>query len=144
MKLSLRGLLHHFNNRISEVVTSTAMIGIGMQIIVAPEPTDYQSLYTLLHCVSGDFIAAFFIIIGAVRMSALIANGHWQRVGPWMRALGALVGGAVWLMMYMSLIGVSKEELTSLGAPTYLIFAFTELISIYRALAMRDHDGRHR
>ncbi|ACI92734.1 hypothetical protein OCAR_5603 [Afipia carboxidovorans OM5] len=142
MTCSLRDILRHFDNRISEVATASIMIGIGLQIIAAPVPGDYRALDDLLRCMSGDFIAAFFIAVGAIRVAALIANGHWRTVGPWMRSAGAAIGALIWSQMFLSLIVVSPDDLTSLGAPVYFVFTWIELISIYRALAMRGHHGR--
>jgi hypothetical protein len=144
MTCSLRGLVHHFNNRISEAAAAWIMVGLGIQIILAPVPSDYRALDALVRLVSGEFIAAFFIIAGSVRIAALIANGHWPKVGPWLRSIGALVGAVIWSQMFLSLIAVSPDDLTSLGAPVYFVMTGMELISIYRALAMRDHHGRHR
>lgn len=142
MTCSLPALLRHFNNRISEVSNALIMIGIGVQIIAAPEVSDYRALDLLSGIVSADSIATLFIVVGGIRMAALIANGHWPGYGPWLRALGALVGALVWSQMFLSLVVVTPDELTSLNAPVYLVFTMVELVSIYRALAMRDHHGR--
>lgn len=144
MTCSLAGLVRHFNNRISEAAAAWIMVGLGIQIIAAPVPTDYRALDGLIRFVSGDFIAAFFIIVGLVRIAALIANGHWKKVGPWLRSIGAAAGALIWSQLFLSLIAVSPDDLTSLGAPVYLVFTMVELISIYRALAMRDHHGNGR
>jgi hypothetical protein len=142
MTCSLPALLRHFNNRISEVSNALIMVGIGVQIIAAPEVSDYRALDLLSGIVSADSIATLFIVVGAVRMAALIANGHWPEYGPWLRAIGALVGALVWSQMFLSLIVVSPDDLTSLNAPVYFVFTGIELVSIYRALAMRDRHGR--
>lgn len=144
MTCSLAGLVRHFNNRISEAAAAWIMIGLGIQIIAAPVPTDYRALDMLLRFVSGDLIAVFFIAAGSVRIAALIANGHWPKYGPWLRSIGALVGSVIWSQMFFGLIVVPPDDLTSLGAPVYFVMTGMELISIYRALAMRDHHGRPR
>lgn len=145
MTCSLRGLVHHFNNRISEVASACIMVGLGVQIIAAPVPSDYRALDGLIKCVSGDFIALFFMVVGSVRIAALIANGHWRfsrRYGPWARSVGSGAGAVIWSQMFLSLIAVSPDDLTSLGAPVYFVMTWVELISIYRAFAMRDRHGR--
>lgn len=142
MTCSLRGLVHHFNNRISEAAAAWIMVGLGIQIILAPVPSDYRALDGLVQYVHGSFIAWFFIIVGSVRIIALIANGRWPKVGPWLRTIGSGAGAVIWSQMFLSLIAVSPDDLTSLGAPVYLVFTGVELISIYRAFAMRDHHGR--
>jgi hypothetical protein len=142
MPYSIAGLLRHFSNRISEVGHALIMIGIGLQIIAAPPASRYRALDLLSGFVSAECIALLFIAIGAVRMAALIANGRWPKYGPWLRAIGALVGALIWSQMFLSLIAVPSDNLTSLNAPAYLVFTAIELISIYRALAMRDGHGR--
>lgn len=144
MTCSLAGLVRHFNNRISEVAAACIMVGLGIQIIVAPVPSDYRALDDLTKLVSGDFIAFFFIAVGSVRVAALVANGHWSKAGPWLRSVGAGAGATIWSQMFLSLIAVSPDDLTSLGAPVYFVMTGVELISIYRALAMRDRYGTSR
>jgi hypothetical protein len=140
--MTLRGMLHHFNNRISEVANALILVGLGVQIIAAPVPTDYRALDMLLRYVSGEFISALFIAVGTIRMAALVANGRWPKYGPWLRSIGALIGALIWSQMFLGLIAVKPDDLTSLGAPVYFVFTLVELISIYRALAMRDRYGR--
>jgi hypothetical protein len=48
----------------------------------------------------------------------------------------------VWSLMFLSLILIQPDNLTSLGALVFFIFTMVELLSIYRALRMRDHYGR--
>lgn len=142
MKCSLPGLVRHFNNRISEAASAWIMVGLGIQIIAAPVPSDYRALDGLAWLVSGEHIAVFFIVVGAMRIAALTANGHWPSYGPWLRSVGAGAGALVWSQMFLSLIAVTPDDLTSLGAPVYFVMTWVELISIYRALAMRDRHGR--
>ncbi|WP_438278062.1 hypothetical protein [Nitrobacter sp.] len=142
MRCSVAGLLQHFNNRVSEVGHALIMVGIGLQIMAAPPVSNYRALDLLSGFVSAGSIALFFISVGAVRMAALIANGRWPSYGPWLRAIGALVGALIWSQMFLGLIAVPSDNLTSLNAPAYLIFTAIELVSIYRALAMRGGDGR--
>jgi hypothetical protein len=142
MQCSVAGLLRHFNNRVSEAGHSLIMVGIGLQIMAAPPVGNYRALDLLSGFISAGSIALLFVAVGAVRMAALIANGRWPSYGPWLRAIGALVGALIWSQMFLSLIVVQPDDLTSLNAPAYLVFTAIELISIYRALATRGGDGR--
>lgn len=144
MTCSLAGLVRHFNNRISEAAAAWIMVGVGIQIIAAPVPADYRALDGLVRLVPGEFIAAFFLAVGSVRIAALIANGRWPKYGPWLRSIGSGAGAMIWSQMFLSLIAVPPDDLTSLGAPVYFVMTWVELISIYRALAMRDHHGIRR
>jgi hypothetical protein len=141
MTCSLPALLRHFNNRISEAGHALIMIGLGVQIVATPT-ADFRALDLLARMVPEGSIAMLFIAVGIIRMAALIANGHWPEYGPWLRAIGALVGALVWSQMFLSLVVVPPDHLTSLNAPVYLVFTGIELVSIYRALAMRDRHGR--
>lgn len=140
MKCSLPGIVRHFHNRLSEAASAWIMVGLGIQIIAAPVPADYRALDGLVWFVSSDFVAAFFIAVGAMRIAALTANGHWPKYGPWLRSAGAGAGAVIWSQMFLSLIAVSPDDLTSLGAPVYFVLTMVEFISIYRA--MRDRHGR--
>lgn len=141
MTCSLSGLLRHFNNRISEVGHAIIMIGLGVQIMAVPA-ADFRALDLLVRLVPEGSIAMLFIAVGTTRMAALIANGHWPEYGPWLRAIGALIGALVWSQMFLSLMLTPPDSLTSLGAPVFCVFTAIELLSIYRALGMRDHYGR--
>ena len=57
MTCSLAGLVRHFNNRISEAAAAWIMVGLGIQIIAAPVPSDYPALDGLVDYVHGSFIA---------------------------------------------------------------------------------------
>ena len=59
MTCSLRGLVHHFNNRISEAAAAWIMVGLGIQIVLAPVPSDYRALDGLVRFVSGDSSRCF-------------------------------------------------------------------------------------
>lgn len=141
MTFPIRGLLHHFNNRISEVVKALIMMGMGVQVLISPS-SEFHALDLLEKRLSENGIALLFLGVGSMRMAALIANGSWPEYGPWMRAIGALVGALIWSNMFLSLMFISLNELSSLGAPIFFVFTMVELVSIYRALAMRDHNGR--
>jgi hypothetical protein len=140
MIISLRATLRHFDNRISEAVKAVIMIGIAMQIAVVPH-AQFPALRLLERSLSQDGVFCLFLFVGVVRLAALIANGHWPNYGPWMRAIGALIGALIWSNMFLSVVALMPPELTSLGAPIFFVFSVVELLSIYRALAMRARYG---
>jgi hypothetical protein len=113
------------------------MIGIALLISTNPQAADAHSFDLIGVAVVDDWLAPAFLIVGVVRMAALLANGHWPVYGPWMRAGGALVGALIWSQMCLSLVLLA---LPSPGIPIYAVLTGSELISIYRALA--GHHGR--
>jgi hypothetical protein len=138
MTCSLASLVRHFNNRISEAAAAWMMIGIALLISTNPQAADAHSFDLIGVAVVDDWLATAFLIVGVVRIVALVANGNWPLYGPWMRAGGALVGALIWSQMCLSLVLLA---LPSPGIPIYAVLTGSELLSIYRALA--GHDGRH-
>ncbi|WP_424627566.1 hypothetical protein [Bradyrhizobium sp. SYSU BS000235] len=86
-----------------------------------------------------------FLVLGTMRVAALIANGNWPIYGPFVRAIGALLGACMWLIMDLALFNAVANDGTppSLGLPVYFFLFVFELISMYRALAGRRHGYRN-
>ena len=91
MILSLRGVLHHFNNRISEVGHAMIMVGLGVQIMAAPV-TSFRALDLMSRFVSGRLFCGAFPLGwndphgGADRQRQLagiwtVAKSHWRFIG---------------------------------------------------------------
>lgn len=137
MTCSLAALLRHFENRISEVAAALIMLGLALLIEVAPAAADAHSFDLIGVAIVDEWLAPAFLLVGLVRIAALVANGNWPVYGPWMRAGGALVGALIWSQMCLSLVILA---LPSPGIPIYAVLTGSELLSIYRALA--GHDGR--
>lgn len=141
MITTIRAIIIHFNNRIAEAVKAVIMIGIGIQMIAFPA-SHFPALRLISMVTTEGMAMALFLIVGFMRIAALIANGSWPEYGPWMRSIGALVGALIWSNMFLSLVLVTPPDQTTLGAPIFFVFTVVEFISIYRALAVRSSDGR--
>lgn len=140
--MMIRRLLIHFDNRISEVVKAIIMLGIGLQLTFQPE-VEYKAFNLLSQYIAINHISSLFLIVGSLRLAALIANGNWPEYGPWMRAIGAAIGSLVWSQMFLSLVVLEPPGSGSLGVPIFFVFSVVELLSIYRALGTRYRHGRH-
>src|SRR5687768_11555254 len=139
--MCFRRILIHFNNRISEVVKAIIMVGIGIQLTAQPG-VDYKAFNLIFQYVDVKHISSLFLLVGSLRLAALIANGNWPEYGPWMRAIGAAIGSLVWSQMFLSLVVLEAPESGSLGAPIFFVFSVVEILSIYRALGTRYRHGR--
>lgn len=137
----VRTILLRFHNRISEAVKAVIMIGMAVQIIIMPDQ-DYLALRVLNRYVAMFNIGLLFFVIGSARLAAIIANGTWKEYGIWMRSVGALLGALVWSQMFLSIVWVVPPDAVSLGGPIFAVFTIVELLSIYRAIGMRDSNGR--
>lgn len=138
--MTLRKILEHFQNRISEAVKAAIMIGIGIQVMIEPTAT-YNAFRFLTTIMSIEHIATFFMFVGVARLLALIANGNFPEYGPWIRAIGAFLGSLVWSQMFLSLVALTPQDSGSLGAPVFFVFSVVEFLSIYRALGTRYRHG---
>ncbi len=68
--------------------------------------------------------------IAAVRMTALLVNGHWQRT-PLLRAVTAALGAGLWT--YVALLFVQPTWPQSTGVGAYFVIAVFEFRSTMRA-----------
>jgi uncharacterized membrane protein len=123
----LPALLRHFENRISEVAAALIILGMAILIATNPAAADTHSFDLIGVAIVDDWLAPALLLVGLVRIAALIANGRWRVVGPKMRAGGALVGALIWSQMCLSL---ALLGLPSPRIPIYAVLTASELISI--------------
>lgn len=80
--------------------------------------------------VESPFLWIFtLIIIGFVRIAALIINGSWRR-SPILRTVGAVSGATCW--SYLALQHLNVEPSTGIGM-IYVLFVWAELYSTVRS-----------
>ena len=139
----VEAIVKHFANRLFELAMTCIMIAIAVGVSIWPESISAGSFRYLHAVISTDNIILIYGVLGLTRIAALIANGHWEFWGPVIRAIGALIGAAVWGQMAAALwlLDIALNQSPSVGIPTYGLLALFELISMYRALA-GGRDGR--
>lgn len=141
-KSLLRLVLDHFENRKSELATSCMMLGLGLHLAVWPAAIGASAFREILDVLPPAWLCFGFLIAGAARLAALIANGAWPHYGPMMRAAGALSGAFIWSQMCISLyrlvpaIGAPPSP----GIPVYFVLSMLELACMYQALVQVDWD----
>jgi hypothetical protein len=119
----------HCGNRLFEWVSAAMLLGIGLILVVSPQAVE---LGAFRHLPGG--LWPLFVLFALARAFGLWANGHWDVIGPRLRALGALVGAMLWFQMFIALLMQASEVgSASLGVAVYPCLVMGELISCYRA-----------
>lgn len=135
--------LRHFDNRLFELATAAMMIAMALHVAVWPLAARASEFRYMADLMPPVAIVAIYGLGGALRFAALVANGHWPRRGPKLRAIGAVAGAVVWAQMCVSTV---RFQSASGNPPTldmwvYFTLSAVELIAMCRALV---DDGRHR
>jgi hypothetical protein len=130
-----------WRDRLFEWIMAVAMFSIGVQMMMWADTMRASSFRHILRIIDSDHLGLFFLIFGAIRMMALVANGGWPKYGPWMRATGAGVAAMLWgqLCVSLMLLFPFNNGIPSPGIPVYFALTIGELISAYRAI----YDARH-
>jgi hypothetical protein len=136
----MRWLVAHFENRISELGASLIMLALAIHLALWPDPIAASEFRLLLEVLPQAWLKWGFLIAGALRLAALVANGKWPYRGPVLRAIGALSGAIIWSQISAALYRLSGVAGTPLspGISVYLVLSVIELLSMYRALVMAN------
>jgi hypothetical protein len=140
-----KSVMLYLNGKLFEWSFSWCLIILGTNILLSPTMLQGSVLRVIVKVVSTlsiDLVVVplAFLMIGTLSIAALIANGGSMRLGPWIRAICALLRGVVWLTFSLSMLDVSiKQGFQSPMESFFPIFAATEGFIIYRAvLDVRD------
>lgn len=126
-------------DRVIEWAMTVSLIQLGVQMIIWPD-TVFVSAFRYIAYVGYETLVTAYLVSGVFRMFALIANGHWSKWGPTIRAAGALLASIIWLQMSVALVRLHLEtgSTPSPGIGLYATLSFFEIYSVYRAVT----DGR--
>lgn len=121
--------------RLFEWVATTIMFGIGVCILLSPGSVRTEPFLYLLQLGFSSFgLGVLFIALGSLRIVALYLNGRLPTYGPRARALGALVGAAIWGEMLASLFSITLATgIVSIGLALFAPLMLGDLTSCYRA-----------
>lgn len=111
------------------------MVLIGFTIALpGAVASDPLNLLTSFNIMGEDALAFFFGFVGMARLAALWASAQFLTYGPRVRAIGSVLGSAIWLEMTLASIwsGVLANR-TTLAAAIYGSLTVGEIISCYRA-----------
>lgn len=141
-RITLQRVVDYFESRLSELGTSTMMLGLALHIAIWPDAIGASAFRKILEVLPQAWLGVGFLIVGAGRLAALVANGSWPYYGPLLRAAGALSGAMIWFQMCIALYQLvpTLGSPPSPGIPVYLVLTIIELLSMYRALVMVNHD----
>lgn len=128
-------------NRLFEWVMGSSMAAIGIHIIILPDAVLTSRMSPVLELIRPPWLLGMvFLVPALVRLGGLYfadAVGDWS---PRMRAVGASVGGLIFLQLAVALAIFSIENHihTSPMVCLYVAISAGEFISTYRARA----DGK--
>jgi hypothetical protein len=122
-------------NRVVEWMCTFMLLNFGVTIFMTPQTLEQGSFrYMVALHVTPMLFASAATIVGLVRVAALYFNG-WGL--PWsarVRALCAMFGAAVFGLLGLSLVFLTKDTgWLSIGAGTHIALCVVELYSCLRA-----------
>lgn len=119
----MRTVARYTRDRLHEWTMAATMILIGLQVAFWPSLLgDWSAVWPLM------------IVVGSLRLAALIANGRSYVYGPRIRSFGALAGALMWSQILVALIVVlPRPAAPSLEISVLLVMTVGELYSSYRA-----------
>jgi hypothetical protein len=144
MDWPVNAILRHFEKRLYELSMSIIMISVGTLLFLSPASLAASSMKYLLDVMSVGTCASVFGFFGIARIVALAVNGHWMPGGAYVRACGAAIGALIWAQWAAALfqLHLKTGSPISPGVPVYVILAFFEAISYFRALNGVVGNGR--
>lgn len=130
-----RPLTFYLDGRLYEWTMGSAMISFGIAMLFFPKMAHGSILQILIAVFSGWVIGLIFLFDGALRITALIANGRSLQIGPRIRAWTAAVAAILWTTFTLSMVRVSLEQ----GFPSPMVFYWgfftaAEIYISYRAM----------
>ena len=135
--IQIGGFSFYWRDRLFEWVMALVMLMMAGEMALWPDTIRFSVFRYILTIISATDLGVFFTVFGLLRMAALVANGHWPKAGPRLRALGAGAGALMWgqLGMALFLYAMDTRGIPSLGIPVYLSLVVGELGSAYRAIS---------
>lgn len=145
----LRRLAIFVGYRSLEWLMVGCFFGIFVEMLVIPDLVRASVFrYMVAGKTTPSVLAIVFLLTSYLRAVALILNGRSYYYGPYLRALGALVGAVLWSMMTISMIRIvlDKDYLSQpVSIPVYVVMALAELFTAYRAAGdVRDMEPEPR
>lgn len=126
---------YYIDGRLFEWVMSVSMVLLSIEIFIWPDTLRASAFQWVVQVMHVDFVGVVLLIAGVFRVSALVANGSSMVIGPRVRAVGALIGAAIWVQFGMALVKLSVDQnFASPGIPFWFMFTLAELRITYRAV----------
>ena len=119
----------NFRRRLLEWLTSTIIFLLGIIMLISPESFDKPTLSMFY-----DYLQVWtptLLIVGTLRIIALLINGHWHGGTPLLRLLGSLSGAAIFGAILGSLLQVSPWWTIPFGVVTYSVLTMGEMLNSF-------------
>lgn len=124
------------SRRLFEWTMAIAMGAFGVHVLMVPGTLTTSRYAGVLLVMSVHQFALSCILVGAVRLLALMRNGNWPHWGPRIRAMGAIAAAVIWLQLAVAL---GQGTPPSPGMWIYAVVFGAEIFSVIRA--RRDAHG---
>lgn len=120
---------HRFGPRMTEWILAVIMTLWGYSLFVSDDFSGPSfAMFRLLFSQEG--LGWTMVIVGSLRLAGLIINGSRKKVTPWIRVLSASIGFMIFggIVYCFASSGIINDWIA-----IYPVFAFVELINVYRA-----------
>jgi hypothetical protein len=130
----VRPITYYLDGRLYEWAMGLIMISLGLAMTIWPAMCRGSILQVLLAIMPEAVAGLLFLVLGILRLFALIANGSSCVIGPRLRTTVATVASMIWTTFTLSMSEVSIKQ----GFPSPMVFFFSvftlaELYVSYRA-----------
>jgi hypothetical protein len=133
----LRRFNYYVEGRVFEWTMAVSMLVGGIEIVAWPELVSFGLTPWMVTIVPQIYVGLFMMAVGWLRVSGLMLNGQTIMdviVGPYVRAVCAILSSSLWVQFAFTLIVISYEtSKISVGIPFWTMFTFSELYVAYRA-----------
>ena len=120
---------HSFNNRFSEWIMASIMLGLGLMFYLPSESMGNAALMQMTNTISEEAWAFVCSFLGASRLAVLIVNGAWRRQSH-ARAFLAFLYLAVWTQISIVFLNFASP---TPGDVIFPIFMLAEMFMVFRA-----------
>lgn len=116
-----------FRDRAPEWILSTGLLIWGFSIHLFPQVFESNAFIPLLSIMSAEAWATSTILLGSIRLMALIINGAWRPTAH-LRAIGSVLGIIIWSSLFIiSLMNASERASGIASYGMLLAFDFMAL-----------------
>jgi hypothetical protein len=120
------------SRRLFEWTMAIALMGFGLHLMVFPDALASARFSRVLLLVGSTPLMMICLAVGLTRILSLLRNGTWPVWGPRLRAITAMLSGAIWCQLAVAL-SQSQMGQPSPGIVIYVSLLGGELVSVWRS-----------
>jgi len=125
----------YVEGRVFEWIMAISIFVGGIEVVGWPRLVTFGLTPWMVTIIPQHYVGFFMISVGWLRMSGLVLSGQKileVEVGPYVRAVCAVLSGSLWVQFAFTLIVVSYVEgKLSVGIPFWIMFTVGELFVAY-------------